>query len=427
MAFANASNQMPRKEISWRMTASFADSKPSGLPRLENLKKETFTAFVCDEASEKAIQHYLADLSIPNCSVHQGGINAAIAHCEKVHSPHALLVDLTDAEPAATKVSQLAEVCDPGVSVMAIGDRNDISLFRDLMRAGVRDYQVKPLPKALLHESLNELLGISAPVERVLTTRLGRVVTIVGTRGGVGASTIATNIAWGLANRKHRRVALLDLDLNSHACGLMLGVTTDNALREALERPQRVDSLFLERAMVPCDTRLSLLAGEENHDDPISIDPEALPHLVSLLRKTHHYVLIDVPRTQGALFRQALDLAGARVLVLDQTMLSIRETVQLRHLIDKPREGQENLIVLNRFGESGKEAIPLKEMEQTISMKISSTVPFDAQNAVSAGNAGIPVLSGNSPIAKGLKAVLETLGGTLHETTPKRWWQRPKK
>lgn len=405
------------------MTAMFSDRKTGVDSRPETLRRETFTAYVCDEASQRAIQHYIADLSLTNCSVHLGGIAAAIARCEREASPQALLVDLTDAEPAATKVNQLAEFCDPGVSVLAIGDRNDVSLFRSLMRAGVRDYVVKPLPRALLHEALNDLLGISAPVERVLTQRLGRVVTVVGTRGGVGATTIATNLAWGLANHKHRRVALLDLDLTSHACGLMLGVSTDNALREALERPQRIDSLFLDRAMVPCDQRLYLLAGKEDPDDPIKLDPEALPHLINLLRKSFHYVVIDAPRTSSALMRQALHFAGDRAIVLDQTMLSIRDMVQLKPLLDKPREGQENFLILNRVGESGKEAITIKALEETVEMKISATVPFDAPNAVSASNAGIPVLSGAGPVSKALKNVLETLGGTLLEP-PKRWWQR---
>lgn len=405
------------------MTAMFSDRKPEGTSRPEMQRRETFTAYVCDEASQRAIQHYIADLSLPNCSVHLGGINAAIARCEREASPQALLVDLTDAEPAATKVNQLAEFCDPGVSVLAIGDRNDVSLFRDLMRAGVRDYVVKPLPRALLQEALNDLLGISAPVERVLTQRLGRVVTVVGTRGGVGATTIATNLAWGLANHKHRRVALLDLDLTSHACGLMLGVTTDNALREALERPQRIDTLFLDRAMVPCDQRLYLLAGKEDPDDPIKIDPDALPHLINLLRKTFHYVVIDAPRTGSALMRQALHLAGDRAIVLDQTVLSIRDMVRIKPLLDKPREGQENFLILNRVGESGKEAITIKALEETIEMKMSATVPFDAPNAVSASNAGIPVLAGAGPVSKALKNVLEAVGGTLLEP-PKRWWQR---
>ncbi len=407
------------------MTAMFPERKP-GPPSGSNIvRRETFSAFVSDEASERAIQHYIADLSIPNCTVHRGGINAAIAYCEHHTSAQALLVDLTDSEPAVSRVNQLAEFCDPGVSVLAIGERNDVGLFRDLMRAGIRDYLVKPLPKPLLHEALNDLLGITAPVERVLTQRLGRVVSVVGTRGGVGASTIATNLAWGLANHKHRRVALVDLDLNSHACGLLLGVTTDNALREALERPQRVDSLFVDRALMPVDQRLHLLAGEDDHDDPIKIDPNALPHLVGLLRKSFHYVVIDAPRTNSHLMRHALNLAADRVVVLDQTVLSIRDVLQMRPLLDDPREGQENILVLNRVGEAGRDAITIKSLEETTGVKISATVPFDGQTAVAAGNAGIPVLSGNGAVSKALKNVLERLGGTLHEQ-PKRWWQRRK-
>src|ERR1700730_8568460 len=138
----------------------------------------------------------------------RGGIGKAIEYLGQHRSPHILIVDVSGIDLPVSRLNELAEVCEPGVAVVAIGNRNEIGLYRDLLHAGVADYVVKPLNTQLLAKALasgGAHTGEASPIHK----KLGTMVAFVGTRGGVGATTLAVNIAWYLAHQRSRRVALV--------------------------------------------------------------------------------------------------------------------------------------------------------------------------------------------------------------------------
>lgn len=405
-----------------------ADTKaPADTGRGGTAGRERFTAFLADEASEKVVRQCVTDLSLPFSSVHRGGVARAITHLSTERTPTVLMVDVSGVELPVSEMHHLAEVCEPGVSVIVVGDRNDVGLYRDLTQAGVSDYIVKPLTRALVQAAVQPLLGAGTAQAAAapLSQKLGRVVAVVGTRGGVGATTIAANLAWHLANNESRRVALVDLDLHYGDAALMLDVKVGGGLREVLENPQRVDELFLDRAMTRSGDRLYLLAGEEKLDLPLRLDPNAVEPLVGLLRKQFHYVIIDAPRGQEVFLRQVLDAAGVRILVADQTARSVRDTLRLRQFLDSPQPGQRNMLVVNRVGEQGKGGIELKDLAATIGMAVDVGVPFHPKTAIAAANAGLPVVGNTSgPIAKAIVEVAEELSGRRTAPAGQSGWRR---
>src|SRR6201984_834694 len=203
------------------------------------------------------------------------------------------------AAPAApplpiSQMHALAEVCEPGVTVIAIGDRNEIGLYRDLLHAGVTDYIVKPLTSQLIARALNQRTGPREPAR--IQKKLGTMTALIGSRGGVGTTTLAVNLAWHLANRQSRRVALVDLDLQNGDCALALNIKPNSGLREALGNPLRIDNTLLDRVMAPIGDRLFVLSSEEPLRDNIQFTAEAVETLVSALREQFHYVILDAPR-----------------------------------------------------------------------------------------------------------------------------------
>ena len=256
-------------------SARYAAGEPAASAR------ERFTAFLADEASEQVVRQCVLEMALPNSSVHRGNMAKVISHLQSVRSPTALMVDVSGSELPVTEIHKLAEVCEPGVSVVVVGDRNDVGLYRNLTRAGVSDYVVKPLTRSLVQNVLTAQLEGSgaatapgtAPGTGFSHQKLGSVVACFGTRGGVGTTTVAANLAWFLANTETRRVALVDLDLYYGDVALMLNVKIAGGLREVLENPARLDELYLERAMVLSGKRLYVLAAEERLDVPVKIDP----------------------------------------------------------------------------------------------------------------------------------------------------------
>ncbi|MGF6918385.1 hypothetical protein [Paraburkholderia sp. 40] len=174
-----------------------------------------FVAFVADRESEQVLKSFVLDEALPHTFIAEGGIEEAIARLSSMeHSPKLLLVDLQRSEMPLSDLARLASVCEPSVQVIALGERNDVGLYRSLLGIGVGEYLVKPLTVGLLKRTLNLREGRAMPVSQA---RAGKVLTFVGARGGVGTTTIAINLARNLA-RSRRRVVYLDLNLHGGAC-----------------------------------------------------------------------------------------------------------------------------------------------------------------------------------------------------------------
>jgi pilus assembly protein CpaE len=379
-------------------------TQPAGRVRL--------MAFVLDGQSEASLGSYLAQLSVSGTTIRRGGLAGAIRYLGGERSPESIIVDISGAEMPASQIHELAELCEPGVTVIAIGDRNDIGLYRDLVRAGVSDYIVKPVTAQLLAKALIgvPVSGPGSPISR----KLGKVVAVVGSRGGVGATTLAIHLALHLANQQSRRVVLLDLDLHTGDCALALNLKPTPGLREALANPLRIDSVFLDRTMAIHGERLFVLSAEE----PLRVDAEftaeAVDKLVGVLRTQFHYIVADVPRIPTSAYWQALDTADLRIIVTDQTLRSVRDTVRLREAFNAGRAEHSNMLVVNRSGEGGRRAMTLAEMAK-VKLRPNFVIPFRPRLFTAPG-----------PMRRGaLTEVVAALAGEISGRAigRKRWWR----
>lgn len=313
---------------------------------------------------------------------------------------------------------QLSEVCEPGVQVIAIGNRNEIGLYRDLVHAGVADYVVKPLTAELLNRSI---ALISSPETTTASQKVGKVVAVLGARGGVGATTVAVSLAWHLANRVGRRVAFVDLDLQTGDSSLMLDVKATSALREALENSSRIDNLYLERVMVPHGERLFVLNAEEPLNEEVAFSSEAVEKLITSLQADFHYVVLDVPRKPSLALKRALELASQRVIVADETIRSAREIVRLRGVLDHGKaSASRNLLVINRAGERRPGYIPEKDFLTAIEMSATATIPVVTKSRSAPADYGGPAAAHRGPIA----TAVETLAGEIsgRPMRQRKWW-----
>ena len=366
-------------------------------------------AFVLDGQSEASLSSYLAQLSISG-TIRRGGLAGAIRYLGGERSPESIIVDISGAEMPASQIHELAELCEPGVTVIAIGDRNDIGLYRDLVQAGVSHYIVKPMTAQLLAKALIGAPGLEgSPISR----KLGKVVAVIGSRGGVGTTTLAIHLALHLANQQSRRVMLLDLDLHTGDCALALSLKPTPGLREALANPLRIDSVFLDRTMAIHGKRLFVLSAEE----PLRVDAEfsagAVDKLVGVLRTQFHYIIADVPRLPGSAYWQALDTADLRIIVADQTLRSVRDTVRLREAFNAGHAEHSNILVVNRSGEGGRRAMTLAEMTK-VKLQPNFVIPFRPKLFTAPG----PLRCG------ALTEVVAALAGEISGRAigRKRWW-----
>lgn len=337
-------------------------------------------AFVNDPSSEEVLKNTFRE-EAPG-AVLRGDITKAVQHLTRSRSPRVLVVDISNVAMPVTEVHRLADVCEPGVSVIVIGDRDEVGLYRDLLQAGVAEYVVKPLTDSLIARALQTAQGgvDATPISR----KLGKIVAFVGARGGVGTTTMAVNLAWYFADRQARRVALLDLDLHNGVASLMLNLPPSTGLRDALANPLRIDTLFLERTMTAYSERLHVLGSEEPLEDDLDIPQAGVDRLVELLREQFHYVIVDLPRAPSPIARRILAAADTRIVVVDQTLQAIRDAARLCRLQLFDNTGRA-IIVVNRVGEAGRRSVSVPEISGALEQRPRCVMPF--QPALFAGAA----------------------------------------
>lgn len=387
------------------------------------LGRPSFLAFVADAETDKLLHECVTQLALGQGTIMRGGIAKAVEYLGQHRSPHILIVDISGIDLPVSRINQLAEVCEPGVAVVAIGNRNEIGLYRDLLQAGVADYVVKPLNTRLLAKALasgRAHTGDASPIHK----KLGTMVAFVGTRGGVGTTTLAVNMAWYLANRQSRRVALVDLDLQNGDCALALDIKPNSGLREALGSPLRIDNTLLERVMTPVGERLFVLSSEEPLTEDLHFTAVAVETLVSALREQFHYVILDVPRIPVAPYRRALEMADFRVMVADQTLRSVRDTVRLRTAIGEGEGKRPNILVVNRHGEGGRHAVTLDELRHVVEVKPKSVIPFQPTLFTTISGGAKIAAAQRGKFTDAIAALALELSGRPAER--RRWWRAEK-
>jgi pilus assembly protein CpaE len=382
-------------------------------------EQRQFRAFVQDDPTRQVVDQVVGELAIPNASVHKGGIREATRLLGEQRSPRLLVVDISGVELPLSAVNELAEVCEPGVTVIALGDRNDVGLFRDLINNGVSDYLVKPIAPALMQKSL--LNVVESATQGRQNDRRGRLVAVTGARGGVGATMLATGIAWTIANRRRRRVALLDLDLQFGTVALALDLEPSPGLREALEHPGRIDALFVDRAMVRHFETLFALSGEESLGDPVAPDTSSLDILLKELRNKFHYVVVDVPRQISPATQYIAQSASNLVLVTDLSLAGMRDTLRQLALLPSANAACQITVAANRVGEYREGEIARKEFEAAIGRAVDFVIPFDAKSVAAATNVGRPVVEGRGKVATAIELITERVAGNpAASSTPRR-------
>ena len=371
--------------------------------------REQFLAFVADEETYAVVDQVIGELMLPHASIRQGTVADAVKHLSEQRSPKLLVVDLSNSELPLSDINSLADVCEPGVTVLALGARNDCGLFRDLLQHGVADYLVKPITPPLLQKAILAASDQSGVVKN--SQKLGRLVAISGTRGGVGCTTLATSIAWLIAHERRRRVVLVDLDLQFGTVALSLDLEPSHGLREALENPSRIDGLFMDRVLVQHSERLFVLSAEESPDETLLLDYGAVELLMTELRNKFHYVIVDLPRSPNPSTQQIVQTATDLLLVTDLSLAGMRDTMRITGTLPTINASCNAMLIVNRAGEHKQGEMPRAEFEKGVGRKLDLVLPFDARTVAAATNFGQPVAASKGAVANGLRAVTDRLCG----------------
>jgi len=372
--------------------------------------REPFTAFVCDEASVELLKPIATENGWDHGRINKGGLRNAVQALSVSASPSILFVDLSECGDPLNDIGALAEVCEPGTVVIAAGHVNDVRLYRDLVNSGIQDYLLKPLNPEQLREAFNQAqLVLAGPrATEPVVDRPHMMTAFIGVRGGVGASSLATSIAWQLSEKQRRSTAFLDLDVHFGTGALALDLEPGRGLTDAIENPGRIDGLFIERAMVKANEKLAVLSAEAPMNTPMMSDGTAFFQLQEEMKQAFECTIIDLPRTMVIQHPHLLYDVSTVVVVTEFTLAATRDTIRILSWLKSNAPQAGVIVVANRVPPTGQTEITRKDFETSIERAVVIVVTYDAKLAVQAAKLGKPLID----VAKSTK-----LGQAIGELT----------
>ncbi|HKD21421.1 MAG TPA: cellulose synthase operon protein YhjQ/BcsQ [Rhizomicrobium sp.] len=362
-----------------------------------------------------SLQRAAADrrLAKAHVTVELGGLQGALDHYSGKVTPNLLIIETRlQGKVAVDEIERLAEVCDSSTKVLIVGRVNDVELYRELIRRGVSEYLVAPLNPLHVIEVISGLY--TAPE----AAPIGRIVTMLGCRGGVGSSTLAHNVGWCIAERLNINTTIIDLDLPFGTSGLDFNEEASQGVAEALSAPERLDDVLLDRLLTKAGEHLSLFTSPAMIDRQYETSPAAYEAVLDAVRRMTPCVIVDLPHAWAPWVRQTLLSSDDIVIVATPDLASLRNG---KSIVDMVKQSRPNdpppRLILNQVGQPKRPEIPTKDFATTIGIEPALVLPYDpAVYGLAANNAQMLMQAKpGSPTADGIQALAEILTGRSNQ------------
>ncbi|MFZ5691474.1 MAG: AAA family ATPase [Pseudomonadota bacterium] len=341
--------------------------------------------------------------------IQMGGVTAALEAYRSAPTPNVIVLE-SEGRPEAVLagLDSLAELCDSGTRVVVIGRHNDVLLYRELVRRGVSDYLISPVSTLDIIRSICGLY--SAPDAKPV----GRILAVIGAKGGVGASTVAHNLAWSIARDLGLDSVVTDLDLAFGTAGLDYNQDPPQGIADAVFSPDRVDTAFVDRLLSKCSDNLSLLAAPATLDRVYDFGADAFDSIFDSLRATVPCIVLDMPHQWTGWTQRALLAADDILIVAAPDLANLRNAKNLVDFLKASRVNDHRpFYVLNQVGVPKRPEIKAADFAKALDDQPAAIIPFEPQIFGTAANNGqmIAEVASNHKIAEMFRNLAQVMTG----------------
>jgi pilus assembly protein CpaE len=316
--------------------------------------------------------------------IQMGGLTGAIEAYQSSPTPNVIILESENrSDDILGALDQLSNYCDAGTRVIVIGHMNDVTLYRELVRRGVSDYLISPVDVLQIVRAVCGLF--SAPDAKPV----GRIIAVVGAKGGVGASTIAHNIAFSIARDLMLDSVVTDLDLAFGTAGLDFNQDPAQGIAEAVFSPDRIDTAFIDRLLAKCTDHLNLLAAPATLDRVYDFGADAFEAIFDSLRTTVPCVVLDVPHQWTGWTKQTLVGADEILIVATPDLANLRNTKNIYDFLKAARPNDRHpRYCLNQVGIPKRPEIKAADFAKALDDEAMAIIPFEPQLFGAAANNG---------------------------------------
>lgn len=341
----------------------------------------------------------------------------------------AIAIDEEDEVNLAVIADLIETANSNGLKVILIAENVSPIALHQLLKLGAREFCPYPLPEGTLHDAVERMRRVDAAADLAVANlntakaaknnRNGVIVTIHGLAGGVGATTLATNIAWELANvdaKRPPRVLIMDLDLQFGTVSTYLDLPRRDSVYELLSDTASMDAEAFLQALTPFNDKLQVLTAPADILPLDFINSEDIQRLMEVATANFDYVVIDMPSTIVQWTETVLADSHVYLAALELDMRSAQNALRLvRALKSEDLPFEKLRYMLNRAPKftdlSGKSRV--KRLAESLDIEIELLMPDGGKQVMQSCDHGLPLMetAGKNPLRK----EIQKLAGSIHQ------------
>ncbi len=390
------------------------------LENMRPLPRISVHAFCESEALQQVMERCANDRRVSKVSLRitSGGIAAAANMFQTTPTPNLIILETkASAANLLAELAPLASVCDPSTKVVIVGYYNDIALYRELIRNGISEYMVQPVSMPDVMMAMAQIF-VDPDAEP-----LGRSIAFIGAKGGVGASTVAHNCAFGISSLFATETILADLDLPYGTANIDFDQDPTQGIAEAVYAPERLDEVFLDRLLTKCSEHLSMLAAPSLLDRAYDFDGHAFQPVLDVLQRSAPVTVLDVPHAWSEWTRSVLSAADEVVICAAPDLANLRNTKNMLDALRKLRPNDKAPhLILNQVGMPKRPEIAPGDFCEPLETDPIAIIPFDINLFGNAANSGrmISEMDPKSPTAETFSQLSHIVTGRVAVKKAKR-------
>lgn len=322
--------------------------------------------------------------------------------------PDAIAIAWQDPTVRAEQTLESISETLPAAPLLVYADAGDLSSARRAVQAGAHDFLTKPIE---LREFLGSMNKAFARIERQRlgeaggrTTANGVVISLFGAKGGIGKTTLATNLAVALSQLRNESVALMDIDTRFGDVAIVLDLNPDKNISETVSNIDDIDRTNIKSFLTPHASGISVLTAPTRPSEWRHVQPTHVERLIKLLKETHDFVVLDTPGFFTELVGTALDMSDLVLLVTTLDVSSIKDCAMAADMLSSADFPMDRVkLVINH--QSDVHRADVKQVMEVTGLDVFWTVPYD-KAIVRGGQVGMPMVM-TKPNSKGARSMID--------------------
>ncbi|MGD0114959.1 MAG: P-loop NTPase [Dehalococcoidia bacterium] len=349
------------------------------------------------------------------------GIEAVTVANENV--PDVFIVSVE--EPVARALQTIQSLGDalPDIPTIVYSSLADAASVRRAMVAGARDYVIKPVKPEDLTRAIygvmeqEERRRMRASGERQETAARGTVITVFGAKGGIGKTTISTNLATALVRSTNSSVVLVDMDTRFGDVAIMMDIAVEQSIADLARRIDTMDRDSVRDFLVRHHSGVMILPAPLHPTEWRSVTPQQISKIINLLAQTHDYVIVDTPGTFNEIVAATLEAASLILLVTSMDIASIKDTALALEMLQSAAISEDQVKLMINHSTAAN-TLREDDVERVLEYKVFWRIPHDL-NVATSTQLGQPVVI-TKPYARVSRSITDLAGALSGTVAEKR-------